>query len=146
MYAPHSTSPTGTLQDPEETLNFGITCDTKNNVFTIVWNPTQGKTLVDEYVGGVQSGLTTLPIPLEADTGCGIKPDDAGNLLVCDTDGENITEYTEAGTSTGKSVSTGTNSVYSFVVRRDDRFVLLASIPADRCYTSLAASSAGHTA
>jgi hypothetical protein len=126
VYAQHGTKPIGTLQVPNETQNGGVTCDANNNVFTITYSyPGNGQVVVDEYVGGQESGLKVLPITVTT-IGCGIKYDLAGNIIVCDTNAKALTEYTEAGVPTGKSVSTGTNFMSNFAVRKDGGQILVA--------------------
>ncbi len=56
----------------------------------------------------------------------GIKPDNAGNLLVTDLIGHTITEYTESGSPTGTSIATG-NPIEGIAMSRDGKTVLGAS-------------------
>ncbi|MEO6989931.1 MAG: hypothetical protein ABI346_07600 [Candidatus Baltobacteraceae bacterium] len=120
VYAPGSVNPTGTLVYPGELTNYMITCDAQGNVFTSLYN---GSSIVVEYPGGNQSGAIALPIPLTFPGG--IKPDNAGNILVEDPSAQTITEYTEAGVPTGNAINTGPGSNWlNFAVTRNSRVVL----------------------
>jgi hypothetical protein len=119
VYASGSTNPTGTLSFPGELQNDFLTCDAAGNVFaTIVDGSFHGG--VVEYPSGNQSGATQLPISLQGPGG--IKQDNAGNLLITDQSVQTITEYTEAGAPTGKSIPTGFDCL-DLGVSRDGRVV-----------------------
>ena len=119
VYASGSINPTGSLTFPGELQNDFLTCDAAGNVFaTIVDGSFHGG--VVEYPGGNQSGATQLPISLQGPGG--IKQDNAGNLLITDESVQTITEYTEAGSPTGKSIPTGFDCI-DLAVSRDGRVV-----------------------
>jgi hypothetical protein len=101
-YAKGSITPTRALSWPGQGIDEFITCDASNNVFTTLFVGSAGT--VVEYPHGKQSGAIQLPITLNYPGG--IKPDKAGNLLVVDSGLGTVTEYTEAGSPTGESMST----------------------------------------
>jgi hypothetical protein len=113
--------PTRSLSDPNDTGTYFITCDAAGNVFTTFQNQA-GVGAVDEYVGGVQSGLVTLPIVIGFPGG--IKPDRAGNLLICDQKARSVAEYTEEGVPTGLSISTAPDYWADFAVTRSGSLIL----------------------
>lgn len=115
VYSAGKPNPIRTLSDPNSTNNFFITCDAHGNVF--VTFERRGPAAVDEYVGGVQSGLITLPINLGYPGG--IKPDDAGNLLVNDQKAQTVAEYTEGGALTGRAIATGSGDIVDIAVTRN---------------------------
>ena len=104
VYAPGSTSPTGALTYPGQDWNYFVTRDAAGNVFTTLIGPDAIPAVV-EYPGGSQSAAKNLQIPLQFPGG--IKMDPAGNLLVNDQQARTVTEYTEAGAPTGKSITYG---------------------------------------
>ncbi len=116
--------PTGRLK-PTRSLSFTgsqqddfLTCDAAGNVFmTLVINFHGG---VVEFPGGKQQGAVQLPITLGGPGG--IKPDNAGNLLVDDQSAQTITEYTEAGVATGLSIKTAFDCI-GIGVMRDSKVV-----------------------
>jgi len=119
VYASGSTNPTGSLVFPGEIENFFITCDASGNVFTTLLNGS-GFGVVVEYAGGSGSG-TQLPISLLFPGG--IKPNNAGNLLVNDQSAFTVTEYTESGSPTGNSISTGSGDTVDIGVTKNSLVV-----------------------
>ena len=117
VYASGNTEPTGTLTYPGDVVNLYVTCDAAGNVFSLIFTSSGGR--VVEYPGGSQSGARDLGIALSAPDG--IKPDNAGNLLIVDSG--TVTEYTEAGAPTGNSISTGSDEIVDLAVTRDSRVV-----------------------
>ncbi|MGC9993334.1 MAG: hypothetical protein ABSD52_13200, partial [Candidatus Cybelea sp.] len=73
---------------------------------------------------GKQKGAKDLGIVLQAPGG--IKPDNAGNLLVTDLVSHTITEYTENGSPTGQSIATST-ATEGIAVNSDGQIVLGAT-------------------
>lgn len=120
VYASGSTNPTGSLQAPGELENFFLTCDANGNVFSTILNGS-GFPAVVAYAGGNQSGYSQLPISLNFPGG--IKPNNAGNLLIDDQSGANITEYTEAGSPTGNSIHTTSGDIVDIGVTRNSLVV-----------------------
>lgn len=106
VYANGKRRPTGALTYPGQGWNYFVTCDSENNVFTTLFldaNNTTGG--VVEYPGGKQSGAMSLGVPLSFPGG--IQIDAAGNLLVNDQQARMVTEYSEGGSPTGKSLTYG---------------------------------------
>ena len=118
VYASGSTNPTSTLSFPSELQNDFLTCDAAGNVFATIIVSFHGG--VVEFPRGKQRGATQLPISLGGPGG--IKPDNAGNLLVDDQTAQTITEYTEAGSPTGNSISTAYDCI-NFGVMRNSKVV-----------------------
>lgn len=79
----------------------GITCDRNGNVFATGVVGTNGTVI--EFPNGQESGAHTLPISSSGNL-WGIKPDNAGNLLVVGIPNGMVTEFTEAGAPTGRSI------------------------------------------
>jgi len=102
VYPRGSTTPTRSLTYPGTGQSDALTCDSAGNVFATIVISFHGG--VVEFPKGKQHGATQLPISLGGPGG--IKPDNAGNLLVDDQSAQTITEYTEAGSPTGNSIST----------------------------------------
>ncbi|HEX3671567.1 MAG TPA: hypothetical protein VHT92_07690 [Candidatus Cybelea sp.] len=119
VYAPGSTSPTGTLVFPNVAYEYFVTCDSRNNVFTDITNQYFSNDVV-EFKKGKQSGATDLNVSLN-NPGA-IKVDNAGNLLIDDQGSNTIAEYTKAGSPTGASI-TLTGNVFDFAVSRSGAFV-----------------------
>jgi len=107
VYAPGATQPTGTLSYPGQGWDYFVTCDSAGNVFTTLFAANNVGAVV-EYPGGKQSGALDLGIALQFPGG--IKPDNAGNLIVNDQQARTVSEYTEAGVPTGVSIAYGTSS------------------------------------
>jgi hypothetical protein len=118
VYPKGSTSPARSLTYAGVQQNDGITCDAAGNVFVTVVLSFHGG--VVEFPGGKQGGATQLPITLSGPGG--IKPDNAGNLLVDDQSAQTITEYTEAGAATGNAIHTASDCI-NFGVMRDSKIV-----------------------
>lgn len=97
-----------------------ITCDAAGNVFATGVVGTNGTVI--EFPGGSSSGAKLLPISSAGNLG-GIKPDNAGNLLV-EIDGS-VTEYTEAGYATGNAIET--NGQWEDIALDRDGKVLLGA-------------------
>ena len=126
VYSPGKPNPIGMLSDPNDSKTYFVTCDAAGNVFsTFLAISSDGA--VDEYRKGAQSGLVTLPIPLEFPGA--IKAYRAGNLLIDDQEARTITEYTEAGAPTGNAISFGSGDVADFGITRNDRTVGGADTP-----------------
>jgi serine/threonine-protein kinase len=125
VYPPGSTSPSGSLTYTSDTRNPFLTCDAAGNVFAaILTGNYEGDGRVIEFPLGQESGAKDLGISLESVGG--IKPDNAGNLLVTDLVAHTISEYTESGSPTGKSFATG-NPIEGIALSRDGKTVLGAS-------------------
>ncbi|MBV8530026.1 MAG: hypothetical protein JO104_01810 [Candidatus Eremiobacteraeota bacterium] len=104
VFAPGHHKPTGSRNE-----NYGladsISCDPRGNVFATgtVGSPPG---VVFEFPGGKKKAKL---LPLYLLNPVDVKPDPAGNLLILDSAGspyDTVTEYTEAGTPTGKSMPT----------------------------------------
>ena len=107
VYAPGSTTPTRNLDYANDFRNPFLTCDAAGNVFVaLLTGEYVGDGLVIEFPHGKQKGAKDLGIVLQSPGG--IKPDNAGNLLVTDLIDHTITEYAENGSPTGQSIATGT--------------------------------------
>ena len=102
----------------EHSQNDALTCDAAGNVFATIVVSFHGG--VVEFPRGKQHGATQLPISLGGPGG--IKPDNAGNLLVDDQSAQTITEYTEAGSPTGHSISTAFDCI-NFGVMKNSKVV-----------------------
>jgi hypothetical protein len=125
VYAHGSTKPTGSLTYPTDFRNPFLTCDASGNVFAaLLTGESIGDGRVIEFPLGKQSGAKDLGITTQSPGG--IKPDNAGNLLVDDLVAQTITEYTESGSPTGVSISTGTE-VQGIAVSENGRIVLGAA-------------------
>ena len=100
VYPPGNTSPSATLNYSSDFRNPFLTCDAAGNVFAaILTGDSVGDGRVIEFPLGQQRGVKDLGIVLQSPGG--IKPDNAGNLLVTDLIGHTITEYAESGSPTG---------------------------------------------
>lgn len=75
---------------------------------------------VVKFPNGKQHGATQVPISLSGPGG--IRPDGAGNLLIDDQSAQTVTEYTEAGSPTGKSIHTASDCI-KIAVTRDSTVV-----------------------
>jgi len=125
VYAHGSTTPTGSLDYANDFRNPFLTCDAAGNVFVaLLTADSVGDGLVVEFPLGKEKGAKDLGIVLQSVGG--IKPDNAGNLLVTDLIAHTITEYTENGAPTGHSIATGT-ATEGIAVSRDGRIVLGAT-------------------
>jgi hypothetical protein len=125
VFAPGSTTPTRNLDYANDLRNPFLTCDAAGNVFVaLLTGESVGDGLVIEFPHGKQKGAKDLGIILQAPGG--IKPDNAGNLLVTDLIDHTITEYTENGSLTGQSFATGT-ATEGIALTRDGRIVLGAT-------------------
>jgi DNA-binding beta-propeller fold protein YncE len=99
--------PTGSLTDPYGETE-SVSCDASGNIFATatVFSPPG---YVVEYPAGSKKAkllLSSLPNPVD------VAPDPAGNLLIVDSAGgttNEVAEYTESGSPTGKSMQTGGN-------------------------------------
>ncbi len=121
VYAPGATSPTGKLGLPNQGRDFFITCDANDNVFSTIQFPDVSYGVV-EYAGGLQTGESQLPIGLQFPGG--IKLNNAGNLLVADQNAHTVTEYTEAGSPTGNSITTGSGDWSDIATTRNNATVI----------------------
>lgn len=125
VYAHGSTTPTGNLDYATDFRNPFLTCDAAGNVFVaLLTGEYAGDGLVIEFPHGKQKGAKDLGIVLQSPGG--IKPDNAGNLLVTDLIDHTITEYTENGSPTGQSFTTGT-ATEGIALSRNGRIVLGAT-------------------
>jgi hypothetical protein len=105
IFPPGHRKPTGTLTSQYGEILYA-TCDAAGNVFATatVFSPPG---YVVEFAGGQGPG-TLLPITLNNPSD--VKIDQGGNLLVVDNDiPGSVTEYTEAGAATGRSISLASN-------------------------------------
>jgi hypothetical protein len=118
VYPRGSVNPTRSLTYPGAGQNDALTCDATGNVFATIVVSFHGG--VVEFPRGKQHGATQLPISLGGPGG--IKPDNAGNLLVDDQSAQTITEYTEAGSPTGHSISTASDCI-NFGVTNNSKVV-----------------------
>jgi len=118
VYAAGHLKPTRSLTFAGSQQNDFLTCDAKGNVFVTMVVSFHGG--VVEFPGGKQQGAVQLPISMGGPGG--IKPDDAGNLLVDDQSAQTITEYTEAGAPTGLSIKTAFDCI-GIGVMRDSKVV-----------------------
>jgi hypothetical protein len=132
VYAPGHTSPTGNLSYSADFRNPGLTCDAAGNVFVsvLVKQSLPNAGVVIEFPGGKQAGVRDLGIVFQ--DVYGIKPDNAGNLLVSDFVARTITEYTESGVATGVQIATGKAQIFGIAVSRDGKFVLGADVDFNR--------------
>ncbi|HEY5096176.1 MAG TPA: hypothetical protein VII69_13755 [Candidatus Eremiobacteraceae bacterium] len=130
VYPPGSTKPTRSLNYASDFRNPFLTCDAAGNVFvaTLV-GQSVGDGRVIEFPLGKQAGAKDLGIVVQSSAG--IKPDNAGNLLVTDIIADTITEYTEDGSPTGKSFATG-SAVQGIAVTRGGGGVLGATATIDQ--------------
>jgi hypothetical protein len=125
VYAHGSTTPTGNLDYATDFRNPFLTCDAAGNVFVaLLTGEYEGDGLVVEFPHGKQKGAKDLGIVLQSPGG--IKPDNAGNLLVTDLIDHTITEYAENGSPTGQSIATGT-ATEGIAVTREGGIVLGAT-------------------
>jgi hypothetical protein len=125
VYASGSTTPTRNLDYATAVRNPFLTCDAAGNVFAATMiGGSVGDGRVIEFPHGKQKGAKDLGIVVQASAG--IKPDNAGNLLVTDLIGHTITEYTENGSPTGQSIATGT-ATEGIAVTREGLIVLGAT-------------------
>lgn len=125
VYAPGSTTPTGSLDYATDFRNPFLTCDAAGNVFVaLLTADSAGDGLVVKFPLGKQKGAKDLGIVLQSPGG--IEPDNAGNLLVTDLIDHTIAEYTESGSPTGLSIATGT-PVEGIALSRDGGIVLGAA-------------------
>ena len=125
VFAPGSTTPTRNLDYANDARNPFLTCDAAGNVFVaLLTGEYAGDGVVIEFPHGKQKGAKDLGIVLQSPGG--IKPDNAGNLLVTDLIDQTITEYTENGSPTGQSIATGT-ATEDIAVTENGRIVLGAT-------------------
>ena len=108
VYASGSTSPTGQLHaghHDNPVVGLSITCDAAGTVFWLVED--NGIHFeIFAFPHGMQTSAYSFGVPLKQYSVCGIKADPAGNLLVCDRESQTITEYSEQGEPTGRSITT----------------------------------------
>ncbi|MFZ0574048.1 MAG: hypothetical protein WA428_07125 [Candidatus Cybelea sp.] len=125
VYASGSTTPTGNLDYATDFRNPFLTCDAAGNVFVAIsTSEYAGYGGVIEFPHGKQKGAKDLGISLQSPGG--IKPDNAGNLLVTDLIDHTITEYAENGSPTGQSIATVTPTE-GIAVTREGGIVLGAT-------------------
>ena len=99
--------PTGSLQENEGAA-ISMTCDGTGNLFAATTLLSPPGDVVEFPAGSTQARLLPIYLPNPVD----VKPDPAGNLLVLDSAGGSdnaVSEYTEAGQATGKSMPTDAN-------------------------------------
>jgi len=128
VYAPGHTSPTGNLSYAQDFRSPALTCDAAGNVFVsvLVRQSLPNAGVVVEFPAVKQAAVKDLGIVFQ--DVYGIKPDNAGNLLVSDFVAQTITEYTEAGVATGVQIATGKAQIFGLAVSRDGKYVLGADI------------------
>lgn len=100
-------SPTGSLKE-NYGLAISVACDTAGNIFTTATVASPPGYVIEFPAGSNKAKLLPIYLPNPVDA----KPDPAGNLLVLDSAGDGyntVTEYTEAGSSTGRSMPTDAN-------------------------------------
>jgi hypothetical protein len=125
VYAHGSTTPTSNLDYTNDFRNPFLTCDAAGNVFVaLLTGESVGDGVVVEFPLGKNKGAKDLGIVLQSPGG--IKPDNAGNLLVTDLIAHTITEYTENGSPTGQSIATGA-ATEGIAVTREGGIVLGAT-------------------
>ncbi|MBD5655437.1 MAG: hypothetical protein IAI50_09730 [Candidatus Eremiobacteraeota bacterium] len=128
VFAPGSTKPTGNLNPPADFRNTSLTCDAKGNVFVaLLASDSIGSGRIVEFPSGKQSGVKDIGVTLQDPSG--MKPDNAGNLLVNDLVSQTIAEYTEAGKATGISIQDGTD-IFNIALSRDGETLLGAAASA----------------
>jgi len=115
VYAQDKPNPIRTLSDPNEYNNVDIACDAANNVFTTIELGPSGPGAVDEYAGGVQSGLKSLIIK-NLGFAYGIAVTARKTLLVGDQQTHTVAEYTEYGKPTNRSLSTGSDTWFGLAL------------------------------
>jgi hypothetical protein len=98
-----------------------VTCDRAGNVFATGVLGTNGQ--VVEFAGGTSSGAKLLPINSPGNLN-GIKPDNAGNILV--VFGPTVNEYTEDGNPTGVEIPMNGNWL-DIALSRDGKVLLGAN-------------------
>lgn len=128
IYPPDHTTPTGSLTYSKDFRNPGVTCDAAGNVWVavLVQQSLPNAGAVIEFPGGKEAGVKDLGVVFQ--DVYGIKPDNAGNLLVSDFVARTITEYTEAGVPTGVQIVTGASQILGIALTRDGGFLLGADI------------------
>jgi hypothetical protein len=125
VYAPGSTKPTGNLNPPADFRNTSLTCDAKGNVFVALLETDNiGAGRIIEFPGGKQAGVKDIGVTIQDPSG--MKPDNAGNLLVNDLVSKTISEYTEAGKATGVVIQDGTD-IINIALSRDGKTLLGAA-------------------
>jgi hypothetical protein len=126
VYPPGNTTPSGSLTFTNDVRNPSVTCDAAGNVFAgISTSQYVGQSRVIEFPLGQQAGAKDLGLALQY--AGGIKPDNAGNLLISDIGANTITEYTEAGAPTGKSIATPLG-IQGIALSRDGKKLLGANV------------------
>jgi len=132
VYPPGHTSPTRNLSYDQDFRSPALTCDAAGNVFVsvLIRQSLPNAGVIVEFPGGKQGGVKDLGIVFQ--DVYGIKPDNAGNLLVSDFVSRTITEYTETGVATGVQIATGRSQIFGLAVSRNGRFVLGADIDNSR--------------
>jgi DNA-binding beta-propeller fold protein YncE len=132
VYAPGHTSPTRNLSYDLDFRSPALTCDAAGNVFVsvLVKQSLPDAGVVIEVPGGKQAGVKDLGIVFQ--DVYGIKPDNAGNLLVSDFVARTITEYTESGMATGVQIATGKAQIFGIALSRDGKFLLGADVDFNR--------------
>jgi DNA-binding beta-propeller fold protein YncE len=107
VFAPRHHRPTGSLSDPYGETD-SVSCDKAGNIFATATVASPPGYVVEFPAGSKKAKLLLSYLPNPVD----VKPDPAGNLLVVDSAGgsnNNVTEYTETGSPTGKSMPTNGN-------------------------------------
>jgi hypothetical protein len=120
VYANGSKRPTSTLTDSTSVQGLFITCDAAGNVFwEFIDVDTYG--IVAVFPGGQQGSERYLNILSPGFPG-GVKPTNAGNILIADQLYGTITEYSEAGMPTGNKIR-GVAGIADMAVTKDGRLV-----------------------
>jgi hypothetical protein len=107
VFARRHHTPTGSLNESYGNAD-SAECDANGNVFVTVTLLSPPGYVVEFPSGKNKPALLPLYLPNPVDA----KPDPAGNLLILDSAGggyNTVTEYTERGSPTGKSMPTGAN-------------------------------------
>ena len=89
-------------------IAISVACDAAGNIFATATVASPPGYVVEFQAGSKQAELLPVDLPNPIDA----KPDPAGNLMVLDSAGGNyntVTEYTESGSPTGKSMPTYAN-------------------------------------
>ena len=107
VFARRHHTPTGSLNESYGDAD-SVECDANGNVFVTATLLSPPGYVVEFPSGKNKPTLLPLYLPNPVDA----KPDPAGNLLILDSAGggyNTVTEYTERGSPTGKSMPTGAN-------------------------------------
>jgi hypothetical protein len=107
VFPPHHHSPTGYLSS-NYGMDISVACDAAGNLFATGTVASPPGYVFEFPAGSTKAKLLPIDLPNPDDA----KPDPAGNLLVLDSAGDDyntVTEYTESGSPTGRSMPTEAN-------------------------------------